>query len=50
MQRLVIYLPSGGCDQATEQKLRDRYPTAEFVTRWQDGAVMWQDALARVLA
>lgn len=48
MKRIIIYMPMGSCDSATESKIRQHFPTAEFVTTWRDGAMMWQDALARV--
>lgn len=48
MQRLIIYLPTGGCDQSTERKLRAHFSQAEFVSSWRYGAMMWQDALARI--
>lgn len=47
MKRIVIYMPSGSCDLATEGKILRHFPEAEFVTSWRDGALMWQDALAR---
>lgn len=45
MTPLVIYLPYGGCTPEQEAQLRLRYPHARFVGRWEDGAVMWQDAI-----
>lgn len=42
---IVIYLPVGAATWMQEQQLRQRYPTAEFVTRWQEGAIAWFDAL-----
>ena len=42
---IVIYMPFMACTYDQEQELRRRYPTARFVTSWEDGAVMWQDAI-----
>jgi hypothetical protein len=44
--QIVIYLPFMACTQQQEEELRRRYPTARYVSTWQDGAIMWQDALA----
>lgn len=45
-KQIVIYMPFGSCDEETERKIRAKFPTARFVSSWQDGAIMWQDALA----
>lgn len=43
----VIYMPHI-IDMATQARLRGAYPQALFVSHWQDGAIMWQDALAKL--
>lgn len=46
MKPIVIYMPMGaGCTYAQMAQIRRRYPTAQIVGRWQDGAIMWQDAI-----
>lgn len=47
--KMVIYMPHI-IDTQVQARLRAAYPAAEFVSRWCDGAVMWQDALARLPA
>lgn len=44
-REIVIYMPWGGATPEQEQELRRRYPTARFVGRWEEGAIMWQDAI-----
>lgn len=46
MKPIVIYMPMGsGCTVRQYDKIRRRYPTAQIVGRWQEGAIMWQDAI-----
>lgn len=47
--KTVIYMPSI-IDGNTQARLRAAYPNALFVSRWQDGATLWQDALAKLEA
>lgn len=44
MQRITIYTPPG-VPAETLRQLRVRYPTAEFITKYQIGAILWQDAI-----
>lgn len=45
-KQIVIYMPMGsGCTDKQMQQIRRRYPTAQIVNRWQEGAIMWQDAV-----
>jgi hypothetical protein len=46
MKPIVIYMPMGsGCTVRQYDQIRRRYPTAQIVGRWQEGAIMWQDAI-----
>ena len=44
-RQILIYAPFGTCDDNSREQITARFPSAEFTSRWVDGAVMWQDAL-----
>lgn len=45
-KQIVIYMPMGsGCTGEQMSQIRRRYPTAQIVNIWQEGAIMWQDAV-----
>lgn len=48
MKKITIYMPVGGCDMATYEKLRAYYKNADFQAWYRDGMIMWQDALAAI--
>lgn len=43
-RKVLIYAPMGSCDADVIAKIRAKYPNSEFISRWVDGAMMWQDA------
>lgn len=46
---IVIYCPPG-MPPGVQDRLEAAYPKAVITRHWRDGAVMWQDALARLTA
>jgi hypothetical protein len=44
-RQVIIYAPYGSCTDEQRDKIKAKFPDAEFTGKWVDGAVMWQDAL-----